>query len=141
MDLGVRFNPKEGAIDPLGLEVSLKVGDCSAKMDLLKILLDKVYPSHPVAIQQSMSPVSPYASHLFFPPAASRGQVSPTFPSPHSVRTSLFSPASLFSPSTIMSSNTAFVPPTSADLPHLPSPRSPSSPFLQAISVSLLDFN
>lgn len=144
MDLSVKFNPKQGAIDPRGLEFSLKVGDCSAKIDLLKILLDNVLlkktPTRTSNLQFPPSPPLAYAKKLS--PSPPGFQDPPALASPtQSVRTSLFSPASLFSPSSLMSSNTSFFSPNSATGMLSPtSPKSPASPFLQAISVSSLRF-
>lgn len=145
MDLSVKFNPKQGAIDPQGLEFSMKVGDCSAKLDLLKILLDNVFPKKPSARAGKQYPPSlplSYPKTLLTSPLGFRAQEPPTVASPtQSVRTSLFSPASLFSPSSLMSSNASLFSPNSATRLLSPtSPKSPASPFLQAISVSLFHF-
>lgn len=134
--VSTKFNPKEGVVDPHGLEVSLKIGDCSVNVDLLKLLLEKL-PKRPktstVHPPGLLSPVSIQDDIPFFSPGS---QASAAFPSPvQSFTSAIFSPSSLlFSPSSILSSSNlkspALLSPNSAQ------PLSPTSPFFKALSVS-----
>ncbi|KAF9485263.1 hypothetical protein BDN70DRAFT_871269 [Pholiota conissans] len=141
LNVSVKFNPKEGAIDPRGLDVSLKLGDCSAKVDMLNILLEQTLrkrSSPPNNTQrQPLSPLSPYTGN--FLPSAPIFQAPPSaLLSPaQSLKSSIFSASSLLSPSKIMSSNTSSFSPTSTNIMSPMTPKSPSSPFLQAISASM----
>jgi hypothetical protein len=143
LGLSVKFNPREGAIDAHGLMISLKIGDCSAKVDLLNRLLDKLLPrkaQNTPLLDLSISPPAPVDGDTPQPSAAYTfaSQLTPAFPSPaHSFASSLFSPSSLFSSSGLMSPKDGLLSPKST---HPLSPRShksPSSPFFQAISVSI----
>ncbi|KAF8974465.1 golgi-body localization protein domain-containing protein [Flammula alnicola] len=144
IDLGisVKFSPKEGAIDPQGLEISLKIGECSAKVDLLNILLDKALPKKPqtlAVIHPSLSsPILTSGDTPLLSSTTLGSQASPVLPSPaQSFASSLFSPSSFFSPSDLMSSKLSFFSPNSTKMLSPRSPRSPASPFLQAISASM----
>lgn len=145
IDLGLsaKFNPREGAIDPHGLMFSLRIGDCSANVDILNDLLDKVLPKTAQNTPMVDLPMSTTTSTYRDTPQPSAAytfasQLTPAFPSPgHSFASSLFSPSSLFSSSESMSPKGGLLSPKSAH-PLSPRPfRSPSSPFLQAISVSV----
>ncbi|KAJ3512535.1 hypothetical protein NLJ89_g3461 [Agrocybe chaxingu] len=117
--ISAKFNPKEGAIETHGLEVSLKIGDCSAKVDLLNQLLEKVSPKQP-------------------PPTINRSFASPSAPTNvQSFASSLFSPSSVFSPSGASSPKPSLFSPKPGQLLSPRSPKSPSSPFFQAISASM----
>ena len=133
IDLGLsaKFNPKEGVVDPHGLEVSLGIGDCSVKVDLLKLFLEKL-PKRPKTLPTIKPPGSlsiqtdtPLASS--FSPGS---QSSTIFPSPvQSFTSAIFSPT--FSPSSLLSLRSpSFLSPSS--------PQPPASPFFRAISVSSL---
>ena len=142
LQVSAKFNPKEGVIDPHGLDVSLNIGDCSMKVDLLKLLLEKLpkRPKTPPTINPPglMSPVSiqsitPLASS--FSPGS---QASAAFPSPvKSFTSAMFSPSSLlFSPSSLLSPSNRIS--SSLLSPNSPQPTSPTSPFFRALSVSFV---
>jgi hypothetical protein len=134
LQVSAKFNPKEGVVDPHGLEVSLKIGDCSAKVDLFKIFLEKlpkrpktlptINPPEPLSLVSIQSD-TPLASS--FSPGS---QPSTVFPSPvQSFTSAIFSPT--FSASSLLSLRSpSFLSPNSA--------RPPASPFFRAISVSFL---
>ncbi|KAF8913997.1 golgi-body localization protein domain-containing protein [Gymnopilus junonius] len=138
LGLSAKFNPKEGALEPNSLELSLSVGECSAKVDLLKNLLDNAIPKKSPSVSivhPSSPPVSPYGDSPFLSSFALGSPQSTYFPSPApSFASSLFSPSSLFAPSTVTSPKPSVLSPNSG---HLLSPKSPSSPFLRAISASI----
>jgi len=143
LELSVKFNPREGAIDTHGLMFSLRIGDCSAKIDLLNRLLDKVLPrkaQNTPMVDLSISIPAPADGDAPQPSAAYTfvSQPTPAFPSPaHSFASSLFSPSSLFSSSGLVSPKDGFLSPKSAHPLSPESHKSPSSPFFQAISVSI----
>ena len=139
--VSAKFNPKEGAVDPHGLEVSLKIGDCSVKVDLLKLLLEKLPkrpktspPTNPPSLLSPMSVQSDGPLASSFSPGS---QPSADFPSPvQSFTSAIFSPSLLFSPSSILSPSNLKSP--SLLSPNSLQPFSPTSPFFKALSVSLL---
>lgn len=140
--VSAKFNPKEGVVDPHGLEVSLKIGDCSAKVDLLKLLLEKL-PKRPKTSPAISPPdlLSPMSFQTDTPLASSfspGSQPSAAFPSPvQSFASAIFSPSSLlFSPSSVLSPSALKSP--SLLPPNSPQPFSPTSPFFRAPSVSSL---
>jgi hypothetical protein len=129
--VSANFKPKEGVVDPHGLEVSLKIGDCSVKVDLLKLFLEKL-PKRPKTFPtiNSPGPLSSGSIQTDTPLASSfslGSQSSTAFPSPvQSFTSAIFSPSSLLSLSTLKS-------------PPLLSPNSPQPPaFFRALSVSSL---
>lgn len=129
LQVSAKFDPKVGVVDPHGLEVSLKIGDCSMKVDLLKLFLEKL-PKRPKTLPTinppgpSIQTDTPLASS--FSPGS---QPSAAFPSPlQSFTSSIFSPSSLLSLSALKSPS--FLSPSS--------PQPPASPFFRAISVSHL---
>lgn len=139
--VSAKFKPKEGVVDPHGLEVSLKIGDCSVKVDLLKLLLEKL-PKRPTTSPTINSPglSSPVSIQSDTPLASSfslGSQPSAASPSPvQSFTSAIFSPTSLFSPSLLS--------PSALKSPSLLSPNSPqppASPFFRALSVSFLCIN
>ena len=131
--VSAKFKPKEGVVDPHGLEVSLKIGDCSVKVDLLKLFLEKL-PKRPKILPTINPPglLSPVSIQTDTPLASSfsaGSQPSATFPSPvQSLTSAIFSPSSLLSLSTLKSPS--FLSPNS--------PQPPASPFFRALSVSFL---
>ncbi|KAF8812536.1 hypothetical protein BYT27DRAFT_7182979 [Phlegmacium glaucopus] len=138
--VSAKFNPKEGVVDRHGLEVSLKIGDCSVKVDLLKLLLEKLPKRPKTSIINPSEPLSPVSIQADTPLASSFSpgpQSSAAFPSPvQSFTSAIFSPSSLlFSPSSILSSSTLKSP--SLLSPNLPQPFSPTSPFFKALSASI----
>uniref|UniRef100_A0A8H7Y1A7 Uncharacterized protein n=1 Tax=Psilocybe cubensis TaxID=181762 RepID=A0A8H7Y1A7_PSICU len=143
IDLGisVKFNPREGALETQGLQISFKMGDCSAKVDLLNLLLEKVLPkkSQQATIVPSLSsPISEYGSTVLGTPVSSTAHRPTALPSPTpSFASSFFSPKSMFSPSGLMSPRPSLLSPNSAQYLSPRSPKSPSSPFFQAISASM----
>jgi hypothetical protein len=134
--VSANFKPKEG-VDPHGLEVSLKVGDCSVKVDLLKLFLEKL-PKRPKTLPTINPPgfLSPISIQTDTPLASSfspGSQPSAAFPSPvQSFTSAIFSPS--FSPSSLLSLSTL----KSPSLLSPNSPRPPASPFFRALSVSFL---
>lgn len=140
LGISVKFNPREGVLDTQGLKISFKMGDCSAKVDLLNLLLDKVLPKKPqqttTILPPLSSPMSAYGSTILETPISPSTHQSMGLPSPTpSFASSFFSPKSMFAPSGLMSPKPSLLSPNSI---HHMSPRSPSSPFFQAISVSSL---
>lgn len=132
--VSAKFNPKEGVVDPRGLEVSLKIGDCSVKVDLLKLFLEKL-PKRPKTLPtiNHPEPLSPVSIQTDTPLASSfspGSQSSAALPSPvQSFTSAIFSPT--FSPSSLLSLRSpSFLSPKSA--------HPPASPFFRAISVSFL---
>ena len=131
--VSANFKPKEGVVDPHGLEISLKIGDCSVKVDLLKLFLEKL-PKRPKTLPtiNSPGPLSSVSIQTDTPLASSfspGSQSSTAFPSPvQSFTSAIFSPSSLLSLSTLKS------PPLLS--PNSPQP--PASPFFRALSVSSL---
>lgn len=140
--VSAKFKPKEGVIDSHGLAVSLKIGDCSLKVDLLKLLLEKrpkrskrlptINPPglfSPLSIPSDTPSDTPLASSFSLGSQPSAASPSPV----QSFTSAIFSPSSLFSPS-LMSPSTLKSP--SLLSPNLPQP--PASPFFRALSVSVL---
>ena len=130
--VSAKFNPKEGVVDSHGLEVSLKIGDCSVKIDLLKLFLQKL-PKRPKTVPtiNPPGPLSPVSIQTDTPLASSfspGSQPSAAFPSPvQSLTSAIFSPT--FSPSSLLSLRSpSFLSPNSA--------QPAASPFFRAISVS-----
>lgn len=145
LDIVARFNPKESVIDTHGLSVKLKVEDCSAKVDIMNQLLNRMLPSISSTPSVNYVPVSPPLSATAEKPRLSRFSltapasaiVSPVY----SFTSSLFSPSSFFSPSDANSAKPSLFSPTSAKLLSARSHLSPSSPFFRAFSVSFLMYS
>jgi len=145
IDFGVsaKFNPREGALEPRGLEISLRMGDCSAKVDLLNMLLRKAFPKKTQAVRpippplvppSLVSPTTSYGDNTSLGSSFAWGsQKISALPSPpqsaQSFTSSLFSPMSMFSP------RNSVLSPNSTNMLSPSFPRSPSSPFFKAISV------
>jgi len=137
LQVSAKFKPREGVVDPHGLEVSLKIGDCSVKVDLLKLFLEKL-PKRPKKLPTINPPalLSPVSIQADTPLASSfspGSQPSAGFPFPSSVQSftsAIFSPS--FSPASLLSlsnlKSPSFLSPNS--------PHPPTSPFFRAISVS-----
>ncbi|KAF9569300.1 hypothetical protein CPC08DRAFT_812902 [Agrocybe pediades] len=138
--MSAKFNPREGALEQRGLEISLSLGDCSAKVDLLNMLLSKAFPkkarpAHPIPPPLSSLPASYGGDTPLSSPFAWNKQQSPSLASAPPTARSFAS--SLFSPMSVFSGKTSLLSPNSAN-PMSPSfPRSPSSPFFKAISASM----
>lgn len=135
LQVSAKFKPKEGMVDPHGLEVSLKIGDCSVKVDLLKLFLEKL-PKRPKTLPtiNSPGPLSSVSIQSDAPLASSfspGSQASAAFPSPvQSFTSAIFSPS--FSPASLLSLSTL-------KSPSFLSPNSPQPPaFFRALSVSFL---
>jgi hypothetical protein len=133
--VSAKFKPKEGVVDPHGLEVSLKIGDCSVKVDLLKLFLEKL-PKRPKTLPtiNPPGPLSPVSIQTDTPLASSfspGSQASAAFPSSvQSFTSAIFSPS--FSPASLLSLSTL-------KSPSFLSPNSPQPPaFFRALSVSFL---
>ena len=122
---------------------SLRIGDCSAKVDIINDLLNKLLPktaqNTPVVDLPASTTTSAYGDIPQTSAAyTSASQLTPAFPSPApSFASSLFSPSSLFSSSESMFPKGGLLSPKSAQLLSPRSFKSPSSPFFQAISVSV----
>lgn len=124
------FNPRAGSIETNTLEFGLTLGDCSAKVDLVMLLLEKLKPKasptpprpppHNITVD---SPPSRYSS-FGFPSGGISASIQSALPS---FASSLFSPGSISRPMSAFS-------PTAGNLL---SPKSPASPFFRAISASM----
>ncbi|PPQ99072.1 hypothetical protein CVT24_003632 [Panaeolus cyanescens] len=129
----VKFNPREGTLDRHGLELSLKVGDCSAKVDLLNNILDKLFPKKKVVDPLDLP--SPGFTDAPFGSAFTFGsQLSAAIPSPvQSFASSLWSPSSILTTELKSPFSALLSPQTNKTF----SARSPSSPFFKALSASM----
>ncbi|KDR83645.1 hypothetical protein GALMADRAFT_235956 [Galerina marginata CBS 339.88] len=140
LSISAKFNPKEGAIETRGLEISLRMGDCLAKVDLINLLLEKAIPKKTQTVPIIHPPLSPVSAYGETPLASSFMLTSPQpavfYASGKSFASSLFPSTSMFSPSSILSPKSLLSPNSALPLsPRLP--RSPSSPFFKAISASI----
>jgi len=136
LTVSAKFNPREGSIDHKSLQVSFRLGDCSAKIDLLKYLVDKALPKKVrklVAAPPDPLPLTPLGS----PPATAASfasQASAYLTSPvQSLASSVFSSKTFFTSTGIKSPISSILSPKSATSPG--TIKSPTSPFLKAISV------
>lgn len=121
------FNPRAWSIDRHTLELCMKVGDISAKVDLVVLLIDKLRPkvSPPKLKLPSQISVDPSRFSAFgFPSGSISASIQSALPS---FASSFFSPSSQ---SGIKSpfSGSRFLSPTTI--------KSPGSPFFRAFSVS-----
>lgn len=125
------FNPRAGLMDTNTLELSLTLGDCSAKVDLVSLLLDKLKPKKSSKLPKLVTQpkiASPRFTSFSFPSSAGiSASIQSALPS---FASSLWSPggkSGAFSPL-----SGKMLSPTSL--------RSPTSPFFRAISVSEVYF-
>lgn len=122
------FNPRAGLMDTNTLELSLTLGDCSAKVDLVSLLLDKLKPKKSSKLPKLVTQpkiASPRFTSFSFPSSAGiSASIQSALPS---FASSLWSPggkSGAFSPL-----SGKMLSPTSL--------RSPTSPFFRAISASM----